>query len=282
MTNAESHMEGKGMNPVETHKKMVAHRERSGVVAPTLGNVRLALKGKTYKRGLAESRGRKRKLSNTNVRALDKARKSLIRKADGATKVHWRHIVRKARVPKVDLTTAARALKRLRPDVQWRRPREKPVLTKEHKWKRLEICREWQKKLVSYFKKLVDLYIDNKTFVVPTHRGAAARNPGASVKICAGIMGGQVKLWHQLPQQWNRKIAADLYRGPIKTTVTANSGGKRRYTLLEGNDPTGYKSRKGKAAKDEVGLCPLRFPKYSPDLNPLDFFIWSEIERRAL
>ena len=67
------------MNPVETHKKMVAHRERSGVVAPTLGNVRLALKGKTYKRGLAESRGRKRKLSNTNVRALDKARKSLIR-----------------------------------------------------------------------------------------------------------------------------------------------------------------------------------------------------------
>ena len=55
MTNSESHMEGKGMNPVEIHKKMVAHRERSGVVAPTLGNVRLALKGKTYKRGLAES-----------------------------------------------------------------------------------------------------------------------------------------------------------------------------------------------------------------------------------
>ena len=79
MTNSESHLEGKGMNLVEIHKKMVAHRERSGVVAPTLGNVRLALKGKTYKRGLAESRGRKRKLSTTNVRALDKVRKSLIR-----------------------------------------------------------------------------------------------------------------------------------------------------------------------------------------------------------
>ena len=50
------------------------------------------------------------------------------------------------------------------------------------------------------------------------------RNPSARVNICAGIMGGQVKLWHQLPQQWNRKISADLYRGPIKKTVTANSG----------------------------------------------------------
>ena len=29
-------------------------------------------------------------------------------------------------------------------------------------------------------------------------------------------------------------------------------------------------------------MFPLRFPKYSPDLNPLDFFVWSEVERRAL
>ena len=29
-------------------------------------------------------------------------------------------------------------------------------------------------------------------------------------------------------------------------------------------------------------MFPVRFPKYSPDLNPLDFFVWSEVERRAL
>ncbi len=26
--------------------------------------------------------------------------------------------------------------------------------------------------------------------------------------------------------------------------------------------------------------CLLRYPKYSPDLNPLDYFVWSEVERR--
>ena len=46
--------QGRGMTPVEIHKKFAARRERLGVVAPTLGNVRLALKGKTYKRGLAQ------------------------------------------------------------------------------------------------------------------------------------------------------------------------------------------------------------------------------------
>ena len=58
---------------MEIHQKLTASRERRGVVAPTLGNVRLALKGKTYKQGLVETRGRKHKLSKTNVRALDKA-----------------------------------------------------------------------------------------------------------------------------------------------------------------------------------------------------------------
>ena len=157
------------------------------------------------------------------------------------------------------------------------------------------------------------MYIDNKTFAVPTHKGAIARlrmgkvrghlrapaeglkqgftkpsglkhksNPGANVKICGGIIGGQVKLWHELPQRWNGEIAAGLYRGPLRDALRAHRGVKRRYTLLEDNDPTGYKSRKAQAAKEEVGVYPVRFPKYSPDLNPLDFYVWSEIERRAL
>ena len=28
--------------------------------------------------------------------------------------------------------------------------------------------------------------------------------------------------------------------------------------------------------------CLLRWPAHSPDLNPLDFFLWSELKRRAL
>ena len=57
-------------------------------------------------------------------------------------------------------------------------------------------------------------------------------------------------------------------------------GVQRNYTVVEDNDPTGYKSGKGIRAKEEVGITALQFPRYSPDLNPLDYFLWEDIERR--
>ena len=49
---------------------------------------------------------------------------------------------------------------------------------------------------------------------------------------------------------------------------------------MEDNDPTGYKSTRAKTAKVELGIVPIEFPAYSPDLNPLDFSLWSEVEAR--
>ena len=42
-------------------------------------------------------------------------------------------------------------------------------------------------------------------------------------------------------------------------------------------------SRLNKAleAKRILGMVAIEWPRYSPDLNPLDFSLWSEIERRA-
>lgn len=48
----------------------------------------------------------------------------------------------------------------------------------------------------------------------------------------------------------------------------------------EDNDPSGYKSKKALDAKDSLGITALDFPRYSPDLNPMDFFLWEEVERR--
>lgn len=49
---------------------------------------------------------------------------------------------------------------------------------------------------------------------------------------------------------------------------------------VKDNDPTGYKSRKATEVKDELGIRAMDFPRYSPDLNPMDFFLWEEVERR--
>ena len=59
-----------------------------------------------------------------------------------------------------------------------------------------------------------------------------------------------------------------------------NRGQKRKYRVLEDNDPAGYKCRKAVAAKKTLGIEALTFPRYSPDLNPLDFFLWKEVEDR--
>jgi hypothetical protein len=36
----------------------------------------------------------------------------------------------------------------------------------------------------------------------------------------------------------------------------------------------------GVEAKKAMKIKPIVFPAYSPDLNPLDYFLWSEVERR--
>ena len=50
--------------------------------------------------------------------------------------------------------------------------------------------------------------------------------------------------------------------------------------MLEDNEPMGYKSRKAIEATDELSTKAIQYPRYSPDLNPMDFFLWAEVERR--
>ena len=108
------------------------------------------------------------------------------------------------------------------------------------------------------------------------------QNPGSSVSVCAGIIGGKVKLWHYLPKAWNGQVAAQTYRGPIRRTLKRYAGVTPKYKVLEGNDPVGYESTKALETKDELSITAIQYPRHSPDLNPMDFFLWAEVERRML
>ena len=37
---------------------------------------------------------------------------------------------------------------------------------------------------------------------------------------------------------------------------------------------------RSRAPRKSLKIHPVPFPKYSPDLNPLDFFLWAEVNRR--
>ena len=72
----------------------------------------------------------------------------------------------------------------------------------------------------------------------------------------------------------------DLPRSDSASFEEAPGREKAKYVVLEDNDPTGYKSNKALEAKRDLGIQAMQFPRYSPDLNPLDFYLWDAIERR--
>ena len=49
---------------------------------------------------------------------------------------------------------------------------------------------------------------------------------------------------------------------------------------MEDNDPSETKSRKGVATKGAAGIHTISLPPRSPDLNPLDYRIWAETNKR--
>jgi len=71
---------------------------------------------------------------------------------------------------------------------------------------------------------------------------------------------------------WGRRVG--------RVGRVGSCGAKRSFSILEDNDRAGYKSRKAITAKEEVRIVPIDYPTYSPDLNVLDYFLWSEVERR--
>ena len=49
---------------------------------------------------------------------------------------------------------------------------------------------------------------------------------------------------------------------------------------MEDNDPTGYRCNAAKIAKIDAKIDVVKMPPRSPDLNPLDYSVWAEINRR--
>lgn len=293
---------------MEVHTKFVAKRKKAMKKAPTLAPFRKVLKGKTYNRGKKETRGAKAKLTPAQCRKIFDKRKELIQKHKGEKEITWPWILKSCRV-KADPTTAARSLKANGYDVQARSQREKPMRTDEACQERKDICNKWRKYPATYWPK-VDLIHDIKRFTVPTYEQArrAKRmlkvrfvlrtrkeglakgftkpssrkhkvNPGGSLRVAAGIVKNKVRVWEYL-DGWGAEKAAELYRGPIAKCLRRNFKGKASFTILEDNDPSGYKTHAAREAKDEIGVKTLPFPTYSPDLNPCDYFLWDEVERR--
>ena len=103
----------------------------------------------------------------------------------------------------------------------------------------------------------------------------------SQVHVIAGVSDDKIVMWEEVKGRWNAENAVKQYEGVIKQTLKRIKPRKPKHVVMEDGDPTGYKSNAAKAAKKKLNIKTLDLPPYSPDLNPLDFSLWKDIENRV-
>ena len=107
------------------------------------------------------------------------------------------------------------------------------------------------------------------------------QNTGARGALMAGgIGGGKVLVWSLQETKWCAQSASDFYHDGVRPALDKRWPRTKRFTIFEDNDPTGNTSGLGKQAKKGLKLDVFVIPKRSPDLNVMDYAVWSEIERK--
>lgn len=109
-------------------------------------------------------------------------------------------------------------------------------------------------------------------------------HPGATAWVLGGVCGNRIRLWEYIPGRWNGATAAAMYSGPIKQLLLKArplTSSRKRWHIVEDGDPAGFKSAAAMAAKKAARMETIDLPPYSPDLQPLDFSLWTQVEQKA-
>ena len=96
----------------------------------------------------------------------------------------------------------------------------------------------------------------------------------------AAVIKGKIRVWHYTEGRWNAKRACEMYKRALAPAMRKAFPGKKKFKILEDNDPAGYKTKAAFIVKKEIGVEEIRLPKRSPDLNVLDYCLWHEINTR--
>ena len=259
-------------------------------------------KPRTFKRGAPKA------LEPKDVSRLVKTLKSMVQTAKARYEVTLAMLKHKAKITVCDRVVRKALLSR---GIKFRKMRVKPVLTKKDRKLRYRFAGLNRNKTRSWWLRKIQLHWDLKNFPVYVNRQGreyAARrevrgvyrkigqgldegyvaidkslryNPGVkAARIAACVGKGRVRVWHEVGKKWNGRVAAETYSGPVAQALRRGWPGKRKFLMLEDNDPTGFKSRKGEAAKAKEKIEIFEIPKRSPDLNVCDYALWKAVSRK--
>ena len=252
--------------------------------------------------------GRRKIITAHVFKKLLKTMQSMQKKANAMKEISFASIKKKAGVQASDRVI----LQEFHANDIWFRPlRQKPILEDEDVIARRAFADKYRTRSGEGWVEQPQAIIDNKNFPIyqrDKDRNEAARRQvrggyrrrgdlpkpflvkrkpqmkysAPSVQVTAAIVKGKVRMFVFVKGNWNGEKAAQMYKGPLLTALRKAYPEKAaaknsKFIVLEDNDPSGYKSSKGVAAKKEVGIISLDLPKRSPDLNPLDYSIWKTI-----
>lgn len=278
-------------------------------IATLLGRDKSVLTRLLVKQVPRKKQGRPLGLTGSQVDFLVRRLDEMIVKANGRYHVTAAMLKRSARC-KASVRVIQDALHKRK--IYFRKMREKPLLTEEDVAARYKFAKKYKNKSAKWWWWTLQAIIDGKhykPYLTGAARVMAAKHStwGAYRSPGKGLRGGYVKpkrglgtgkgpkallvvaaacakkgtlMWHVVETgRWSGDAAADMYDSLSKKLADTYQR-QKSWTVLEDNDPTGFKSRKGQAAKEKLGIVPFEIPKRSPDLNVLDYAIWSEVNRR--
>jgi len=252
--------------------------------------------------------GRPKALTSAQVDKLVAALEKLVDEADADFEVTREMVMKRARVKACSRVVADALHKR---GYYFRDLREKPILTPEDVKARFAWARKYRHQSAHWWRKTVHIHLDNHMFKVATtargrkllakrrvrgvyrKKGKSLRSghvkPSAKLKLntgakgilkAGGVGGGRVLVWHTIEGRWSGKTAERFYTDVVRPALKHKHPSKKSFCILEDNDPTGNTSGRGIAAKKAQKLSVFKIPVRSPDLNVLDYAVWSEVERR--
>ena len=277
-------------------------------VAKTLGRALSSITRLFAQKKAPKPVGRPRALSAKQIDTIIQKLEDMVDKAEATHEISMAMLMRRCRA-KASARVVANALHER--GYRFRDLRHKPILTPEDVKARFAWATKYKNKPAAWWAKAIHVHLDNHHFKVATTgagrkllakrtvrgvyrtKGKALRaghvKPHPKQNLSLGVKGflkaggvgaGKVLVWHTVDGLWSGDAAAHLYADVVRPALEKQFPAKRSFCILEDNDPTGSLSKEGVAAKVSAKLTELKIPKRSPDLNVLDYAVWSEVERR--
>jgi len=98
--------------------------------------------------------------------------------------------------------------------------------------------------------------------------------------MAVAISAKKVLTCYAVQGSWCGAQAEEMYIKHLAPALRKSYPSAKEFLIVEDNDPTGYKSGLGESAKLDTKISRLPFPKHSPDLMPLDYGFWTEVNKR--